>query len=227
MKKKGGKTAASVQDSVRVMKRLGLLDINNFNRKKADGLLALSRAQDYERLWTLIMKNKMYDLLLTDQSLLLYNVDTSTKTSYCYYQAPLSVQSYEDFAFEKYGDDWKHVPANARDEYELAMESITIQVPATPMRYDYDPKSRSPGRHPAAHLHIGIDSHIRLAVKYVLTPYAFTLLVLRQCYPDHWAALLNLEKDGELRLRQKVREPLLPYPAGLWTSGDERELYLQ
>ena len=44
-------------------------------------------------------------------------------------------------------------------------------------------------RHPCSHFHLGHHSENRWAINRVLTPLAFTLLVLKQYYSEEWEVL--------------------------------------
>ena len=74
-------------------------------------------------------------------------------------------------------------------------------------------KRKKEGQHPAAHIHLGVDSPIRLSCKYKLKPMSFILFVLRQFYPDEWTRLLTYgENIPEVNVALKsVRDNLEPY----------------
>jgi hypothetical protein len=61
------------------------------------------------------------------------------------------------------------------------------------IRYDYAPDDYNEGLHPASHLHIGFESEIRIGCKCIMLPQTFILKIVRQCYPNEWYALLNVE----------------------------------
>ena len=95
-------------------------------------------------------------------------------------------------------------------------------------KYDYSEDQYKDGQHPAAHIHLGVDSPIRLSCKYKLKPMSFILFVLRQFYPDEWTRLLTYgENIPEVNVALKsVRDNLEPISTDFLSGWNLHEMHL-
>lgn len=76
-----------------------------------------------------------------------------------------------------------------RDDPELldrAMEEATVFIDKPPIRYDFDPDAYVPPEHPAGHFHIGAHTDNRWAVRKIILPSAFSLLIAKHYYAEQW-----------------------------------------
>jgi hypothetical protein len=122
-------------------------------------------------------------------------------------------------------------PAADGDEVEdieamLGYDQIPPEpkISVTPLRYDYHPDLYTQGRHPASHVHFGHGSNIRIGTDRALKPLSFSLLVLRQYYPDTWARLIRAAETEQLC--RNVRTTLDPVPGHYWGAFDKWEMLL-
>ena len=141
---------------------------------------ALSDNPQYAVLYRLGLRNRDYNFLLNDYSYLQFghaggNDDLSLR-----------------FGF--YANPFGPVP-NLADlfdgaDYEMYLQLLEDQdevSSAMAVRYDVALRDYIELRHPAAHLHIGLDENSRWPVDKILSPLAFTLWMLKLFYPDQWA----------------------------------------
>jgi hypothetical protein len=183
---------------------------------------ALVRHTPYPKLWEQCLRRGWYDLRLIDESFVQFRVDG--QLSYSFYEAPIRAESFEDFAARLFGDDWEILGEDLRGEYDTYLDSLPRDWPATPIRFDFSPDQyRSPG-HPAAHLHFGYSSDLRIATRRILSPEAFILFVIRQFYPLHWEQLIG--EFGHEWAARKGRDALELIDDGYWCETDQCEMHL-
>ena len=72
----------------------------------------------------------------------------------------------------------------------LSLLADKVGIGAVPLlRYENAPAQRTKFHHPCSHFHIGFHSENRWAVRRVLTPLAFGLLVFKMYYGSSWRAV--------------------------------------
>lgn len=144
-----------------------------------------------------------------------------------YIQNPLNFITFENYLIEngiEYNAefaDWYHEAFY--DDYQQALESMKVNSGAVYLRYDVDARGRSGNEniHSYTHLHVGLNNNIRIPVGKHLTPYTFTMFVLRNVYYDKW---VDLVRTGEMTFGYKQQSTELPN--ALWTNEEKKELYL-
>jgi hypothetical protein len=180
------------------------------------------RQMPYPRLWEMCIRERWFDIRMMDESFFQFRLDA--ELSFCYYEAPIRGKDFETFAFERGGDEWREFDDVLRDEYEEYLTSLPRDWPATPIRFDFSPSFYKTPCHPAAHIHFGFASDIRVASRRVFSPEAFVLFVVRQCYPDHWRRLVD--KHEIEFLTRRIRDALPVIEDKYWCETDECETYL-
>ncbi|WP_425414859.1 DUF2290 domain-containing protein [Rubellimicrobium mesophilum] len=114
------------------------------------------RGRPYVEQWEKCSTESWFDAVLRDGSLLQFR-RYDDRLSYSFHDCPFAYQSFEDFAFEQAGEDWRDYADVLAEEYELARSSEMTERPATPIRYDFEPHLYTCGRHPAGHIHFGFE----------------------------------------------------------------------
>ena len=191
----------------------------------------------YREVYARYIAEFAYDFRLSDQSLLLFRKGGSNMhdgcLSFSYNESPSDVMSYlefvadqnninvEDSSLQEIVSFWGD---GLRTDYEQYVNSMELKSAVTPIRYDYHSKDYRSGVHPASHFHFGFGSEIRVAARRVMNPISFVLFVLRQQYPEHWAALWTVQSFSNWR--RNVRDNLEMVHSDYWCHGDEGELYL-
>lgn len=218
--------AASREEALGLLKRLDMFDY-----APARGATSRIKPRDaracktYLDEWKYYRDNNYFDVVLSDLALLQF-AHCGDSVSYSYHACPMDALSYDDFVLKELGE----ADPNGfvfEQEYEQYLSQAPVRQNAVTMRFDYDPTVHRPGTHPAGHLHIGHQSHIRLGCAWLMTPLAFVLLVLRQLYPHVWASrCLTDEKIRILARRLRHEEHRLL--GGERLSPEEQlEYYLQ
>jgi hypothetical protein len=195
------------------------------------------KGMTYRQVYEECIREYAFDFRLIDQSLLLFvksGVDEHDgMLGFSYYDCPLPVVPYREFVGEQNGvspfdPDFENVVAtwgdDLRYDYEQYVMSADTKRTVTPIRYDYKAADYREGIHPASHLHFGFANQIRVGTRRIMNPISFALFVVRQCYPQAWAHLLNLD-NGPLWCRN-VRDEIDAIHADYWKGRDELEVSL-
>lgn len=188
-----------------------------------DGMPALMRSLNYRERWKQCINEGWYHYKLDDQSIVQFRL-FDQKFSMSYIECPYQFMPFEDFAYDRMGDDWPDFEDDLRQEYEFYMGADVAERSVTPLRYDYEPELYRPGFHPAGHFHVGVDNEIRMAVKNILNPISFSLFVVRQYYPKSWEKLLE-DEDIAIICRE-VRENLTSVDRRYFNHLDDYELIM-
>lgn len=191
-------------------------------------MVRMSTVGDYIAVYHKFVETFKYDFLLFDDSLLQYSYERDQNghplIKYSYYQFPFDFPTYEeyllsnDLTYEEAGDLFRH-------DYEQELSEASARVYLTPIRYDYDVTQYTEGVHPASHIHIGYMNSIRLPVCMILTPFMFTLFVVKQCYYNDWLSLVSSAEF--LNALGTSRQSCKQLHAELFTEADMKELFLK
>jgi hypothetical protein len=126
-----------------------------------------------------------YNFSLSDHSFFQFSWSSSEEMRLAYYPNPF---------MEKHADRMKEWAAMLSADM-LTFEEISALAGsakashARPMfRFEMSTSQYKPSRHPCAHFHIGFWGDDRWAVRRVLSPSAFTLLILKMYYGTAWHA---------------------------------------
>lgn len=185
--------------------------------------IARIRQLDYTKQWLTLREKQYYHIRLDDQSLILFQT-TAGKESFSFLPCPLNIPTQSDFLTEQYPDIRPSKALAYLDDYELAIITAEIKPHVTPIRLDTDLNAYRATVHPATHLHLGIENHIRIAIRRTWTPQAFLIFVIRQVYPNNWETLLERKED--LKIERWIRTDLETITSKYWDAADELQHYL-
>lgn len=181
------------------------------------------RVLPYVDQWRRALENKWFHIKLEDQSIFVFD-QTTGEPSYNFIHSPIAADTFRAFLLTKKLDYTTRNRATYAEEYTLLIETAPLRENVTPIRYDVDSLAYKPGSHPMAHLHIGLDNPIRIALRRQMSPTAFSLFVMRQMYPESWVRLLT--HSDQFKLRRILRDNLKLVQAAYWQPQDEFELNL-
>lgn len=216
---------AQVSRAYKFFKNLGLA--NRHNDKVSYQSIVVDKFRDfpYREQWEYFWKNKYYDILMNDLSIIQFKPPTeqNPEYSFCYYDSPIMGESYEQFLIGL-GFSMKSEGYQLWEDYEESILSAPLKQYVTPIRFDYSPNSYREGVHPTAHIHIGLENHVRIATHKLLEPLSFSLFVARQTKPEHWSKFLK-RNDASV-ISRCVRTKLQSIPQNHWNEKDSWEMYL-
>lgn len=181
------------------------------------------RELSYIEQWKAALQNEWFHVKLEDHSLFIFNA-TIDNPSYSFLHAPVATESFRTYLNRQ---DLEYSARNKSafsEEYAMLLETAAFRQHLTPIRFDVDKTGYRAGVHPMAHIHIGLENNVRLAVRREMTPLSFVLFVMRQMYPDSWARLLG--RPEQFRLQQAIRDKLQFVSEEYWKEADNLELHL-
>lgn len=218
-----GRFEAQVNECGKVLRQAGLLETTRNHWTTPAGFRSLCRNKTYLQLWRFLYENRYFDYRLSDSALLLFHHGAvgGTELTYSYYESPYDALAYADFVEREIGEPIGLVGDALREEYETYVSACDVKGTVTPVRYDYDPCTYRPGVHPASHVHLGFESNVRVGTRRLFHPVTFVLLVIRQCYPNAWLRLLDVD-EGRTWAGQ-IRDALAEIPECYSTAADELE----
>jgi hypothetical protein len=176
----------------------------------------------YKDYWEFCFRNSAYNFQLKDNCLIQFSFK-GTNVSYSYLGCPYNCLSYEDFVIDQ-EFDYDEVGDGLNDEYMLYISQCDVVESPNMIRYDLDSSSYIEGRHPAAHLHVGLNNHIRICIIKKLDLVAFVFFVLRQNYPDIWHNFIRDATNHPIVSKHKVG--LTVVERKYFNQMDEWEFYL-
>ncbi len=218
----------SFNESLTFLNQKNLLKEDNIHKWNpySEECKEYSKGTDYREIYQKMVDHRDYDILLFDDSMFQMSL-TNGESRLVYIQNPLYFISFENYLIEcgiKYDAelaDWYHDAFY--DDYQQALEGMNVNSGAVYLRYDVDARGRKGNEniHSYTHLHVGLNNSIRIPVGKHLTPYTFTMFVLRNVYYDKWVELV---RNGEITFGYKQHSSELPKE--LWTDEEKKELYL-
>ncbi|WP_347839003.1 DUF2290 domain-containing protein [uncultured Draconibacterium sp.] len=217
-----GKVSVQFNNVEKILKETNLLSERNYYPEKLESHLSELRLLDYEKTWKHYLSNSHYNFQLSDNSLFHFTLNEN-KPSYAFLGCPYECLNYKDFLKEN-DFDFDEVGESFYSDYENYLDACPIKVSPMTMRFDYDESSYNEGLHPASHIHIGFNNHIRIGFKTIIDPFAFFCFVIRNVYPEIWSFLLTNSKYSALILTYK--EKLEPIESKHYNKIDEKEFYL-
>lgn len=223
-----GKRAISIDNAEMMLKYVGLLQMRyrrpDYSRLNVPAL----RKMAYSENWRTLLANSWLDFVLVDGSLLQFRYEIRRgveQPSFTFLHCPYEMLSYEQFLVEIMNTSYAEVRDSQWHQYEQYADMASPRPFPTPLRYDFDPGAYRPGRHPASHIHVGIDNQVRFGVMKVMSPFSFTSLVLRQVYPDAWDKASSHQNWATLR--SGIRHSLENVGTEHLNLRDEDELYFR
>lgn len=180
--------------------------------------LILSHTSTYIEVYNKALALSHYNILLTDYSFFQFSSDGEENVRYAFYPNPYASSSDEYNNWFKSRQDMVEAGMLTHEEF-LSLLSGKTGVGAIPLlRYENAPNQRAKFHHPSSHFHIGFHSENRWAVRRVLTPIAFALLVFKMYYGENWRAIG--EDDEPDQIKNKFERSLIAERARCYLVAD-------
>ena len=214
----------SMKDSIKLgidlLKEVDLLNkINNTrplslnSNKFSDKFYSVCQKDIYKDIYTAIMDNSDYDILLHDYSVIQFSMNINRDKvddmtiRYAYYPNFGNVKTYKEF-LEELDLDYDECGEEFMYEYEQSLAEAEINIGICPIRYDYDYRLYQGINHSVSHIHIGHKYEVRIATSKVLTFDKFILFVIRNIYPLKWKTITSSRKLLEecLKIKSKCKD---------------------
>lgn len=190
--------------------------------------VAMSRSSPYEEVFLTGLRNRDYNVLLTDFSFVQFyceGEDSDVALRFAYYPNPYEIPTYEEFERD-YGQ-WS---VEGFEMYlQLASDNPVLhRVPC--IRYDMSKRDYRHLRHPASHLHLGLHEDNRWPLSKLLSPEAFSYLIAKLFYSDKWHAADDIDdaKVGLIGLEgrmAKIRADCEQLPRKLFSRHEKKHFH--
>jgi hypothetical protein len=159
--------------------------------------IILSSTSTYIDVYLSAMNLSHYNILLEDYSFFQFSMERETYVRYAYYPNPfISGKASDTTSFLKLKELVESELISHEDYLNLLDSKKSLN--GKPMfRYENAPDQRTRFFHPCSHFHIGFHSENRWPLKRMLTPLAFSMLVFKQYYGEHWRVIGD-DEDPEI-----------------------------
>jgi hypothetical protein len=132
-----------------------------------------------------------YNFLRTDYSYFQFSWSSPERVRYAFYPNPFE-GSAADFKRRR---ELVESGLITQDEYLSMLRDARLDPRVPLLRYEHAPDQYKGLHHPCSHFHIGHHADNRWALNRLLTPLAFTLLILKLYYGSVWRELGLDEAD--------------------------------
>jgi hypothetical protein len=147
--------------------------------------IALSGTASYVELYLSGLRLSQYNFLLVDYSFFQFGWTAREHVRYAFYPNPFASRPDALEDVRRYEDDVRS-GVLSYDDYLDILREFTPEPRVPLIRYDSAPTQYRELRHPACHFHIGHHADNRWAVRRLLTPLAFTALMVKHYYGGNW-----------------------------------------
>lgn len=216
----------NILKGIDLLSKCGLFQLENPYPKVPEDIASKCRKKDYHEVWKILLEESYFRIQLKDYSFFIFAYQSENNLSMSYYGCPYSFMTIENYIVENIGEN-NYEPSliyTYREEYEQALnECPPIKAPVT-FRYDYSPNLYKSGTHPASHIHIGHENHIRISCRMILSPLSFIAFSLRHQYPDIWK---NKALKSEVKLfSHAIRDKINIVSEEYFQQHDDLEMHL-
>lgn len=140
----------------------------------------------YREIYEKGLSLSFYNFVIFDYSFFQFSLNGDDDVRYVYYPNPYVAGNPEMLGQYKKWRELLEGDFITFEEYSQLVDSVG-QAGRVPMiRYDNSPEQYRRIEHPCAHFHIGRHDDNRWAVDRFLTPFTFTMLIIKQYYGEYW-----------------------------------------
>lgn len=199
---KAAKILTSIEEVLKYLDAVEISYDTTYKRKNlqpqkySDAYYQTFHDGDYTKSFIVASKNRDFDIMLEDGSLFQFTSRNENDIHYSFLHRIENNLSFDEF-YDIYATD-ENIDTIEQDyEYYLAGDKEKLYT--CPIPYDVAESEYKKMYHAFAHLHIGIDTDIRIPVDKVLSPMHFVDFVIKHMYKTRWDnAYAHNEKFKEL-----------------------------
>lgn len=164
----------------------------------SDGFQAAALSDDvaYEDLYLIGLRYKDFNLSLMDFSYLQFGISEERHVRYAYYPNPFLGAAPQ--ALSELSELREYLAEGLIDVEEYLQKIVELRRTQHPplIRYENSPKQYIERIHPCSHFHLGHHDNNRWPLKRLLTPRAFSMIILRHLYSESWVSKPNVNLKG-------------------------------
>jgi len=191
------------------------------------GVISIERTDGYRGAYEYCVSSRCFDFKLTNQSLLQFAWANKNICTFRYLESPLDIPGYEEFVLdtlEVTSAELIEIGDSLREEYLQYCENAGLKRTILPIRYDYDCTAYKPGSHPAAHIHIGHSTPLRIESERKMNALSFVFFILRHQFPREWLDVLDAVDNDTIA--RSIRDSLDLVPEEFRSETDRTHLKL-
>jgi hypothetical protein len=182
----------SISKSWRIVAKLGLgASFSNPTSLQVPGEirdLALTEGVRYEEIYQKGLELVFYNFMLTDYSYFQFSWLGRESVRYAFYPNPFTKARTAADHHERLSE-LVRAGFLTHEEYLTIISDHHVSNRYPMFRYEHAENEYRAFHHPCAHLHIGHPPRGRWCVARALSPYAFTLLILKHHYTQEWQSV--------------------------------------
>lgn len=195
---------------------------------KGFNAVALDLSSTYSNIYRSAISLSQYNVMLQDYAVFQYSWESEESWRLAYLPNPWLSGAQ---AAQRVVADWEALEALGGLDQEAVtglLDELPYQGAIPAIRFEYAVDQYRELAHPVAHLHIGRHDQNRWALARPLEPLTFTMMILRQYYPEAWNPLSSYHGGREetcldLRfIRELSRTRLVHH----FTDTERRSLHL-
>lgn len=181
--------------------------------------ISLANNARYEEIYRKGMELVHYNFMLTDYSYFQFSWFSKDNVRYAYYPNPFARER-SMLADHQRLRELEEAGWLTHEEWLAVISDHHVANRDPMIRFEHAENEYRAFHHPCAHLHIGHPPRGRWCVARVLTPVAFTMLILKHQYPQEWQSRGNDRADATtgntfethlLKERQSLEEIALAF----------------
>ena len=179
--------------------------------------LILKGGAAYSDVYLYGLRNSYYNFILTDYSFFQFSWSGSDDVRYAYYPNPFYLSEGRQAQLRELRAMVDAEMMSEEDFLQLFRGSGAPDIRAPLIRYENAPSQYRELDHPTSHFHLGFHAENRWAIRRVLTPLAFSLLIFKQYYSSRW----QIMSDSEDELGGSLERSLIEERGNCRVLGDE------
>lgn len=183
------KILTSIEDIFKYLKMASISFIKTYKckdlspKKYSDKYYQTFHDGNYRQTFVIAAENNDYDICLEDGSFFQFTATNDKDIHYSFFHKIEKIMSYEEYEAAYLTEENIDM---IETEYEMYLSTDKELIKSCPIRYDVSESEYSEGTHAFAHLHIGIDTDIRIPVSKIFSPIIFVDFVIKHMYKEQW-----------------------------------------
>ena len=192
--------------------------------------LVLSDEPSYKDVYMAGLRLSHYNFLLSDYSFFQFSWEAENKVRYAFYPNPFaSGNGVNGLSKIRRYDELLRAELITYEDYLSLLRDAEADLRIPLIRYENAPDQHRGLSHPCSHIHIGFHSDNRWPLNRVLTPFAFSMYIVKQYYGDIWRAngIDEADETGSRFERELINEKAncRPVREGLFLDIESRSFY--
>lgn len=230
-----GQFKISIKESIAFLRKMSLYKDNG---KKTTGqcsteIKKISKSNKHKEIYENAIKNFDYELLLFDDSIFQFSFANNV-IRYAFIQNPYDYVSKEEYVtyilsteeLNEIDDIDLYIEMINENEFEQFLNEQELNTLSNFIRYDASFKGYSPLIHSFSHLHIGLNSNLRIPLSITLTPLIFVKFCIKNTYYKKWKDAFVLF-DNFAKYIEKSKKACNALDHSKWSDIEKYELYIK